>query len=594
MKAGRVSFLISIFLVGFIVLIIRLFTLSSFYNYQEIKRYKKRFISQKQYRGTIYDRNHRAIALSVEGYSVYAKPVYIKNISQYIEKLENILNISPDILREKLTSNKKFVWLKKNIDSETAQKLSDTKLPYIGIEKIFRRIYPDNFLFAQIVGFVGEDNIGLAGIEYSLNKELLEGKDIETTLDSNIQFILREELKKAYNKYLPKCAFGIVANAENGEILGMVSLPDFDPNEYQKYPQESYKNCNISNLIEPGSIMKMFVLAGALEEKVISIDDTFICNGKLRIKPGEYIKCTGIHGKINIFQATKVSCNITFIKIALRLGKEKLFKYLKLFGFLDKSLLMLPGEAKGILRKPSEWSYRSIYSIPIGQEIATTSVKLLENSLIFPNLGIKKRLKIIKKIGNENIQRKEGERVLSKTTALIVLKALEGVVEKGGTGKKAHIKGIKVMGKTGTAQKWIPGFGYQKVTAIFLGFIETSPKLSIIIVIDEPMGNPYAGEVSAPIFKKVAEKVIEYLNIEKEILKEKKLINFQKKGKREKIPKNKTPNFIGKTLRECLQIAKKYKVKIKSYGYGICYKQIPPPYSPMKKIVRIYLKEKLQ
>lgn len=422
-----------------------------------------------------------------------------------------------------------------------------------------RRYYPYNMIAANVLGFVGRDGKGLEGAELhyedilgsrdglkvyerGLNGLVLPdserviakaegGTSIYLSLDVVIQYIIEKALREAYDTHRPKSAVIVVMDPHNGEILGMASEPSFNPNYFPYYSASDFKNRAISDQFEPGSTYKVFTVAAALESNAITVHDLFNCMGYIEMFDVFRIHCDGRqkHGQISTSTILKKSCNVGAIQIAQRVGTRKLFDYFERFGFGQLSGIQLPGETRGINRHPSKWSGLSIAAKSIGQEIAANAVQMTRAFSAIVNGGVLYHPKIMMKTkrleGQENeVMTRPIRQVISPATSKLLMQMLKTVTEEGGSGRRASISGYDVVGKTGTAQslaemkkttsEWVDGLN-PKVVASFLGALPAEdPKMVIYVMLNEPQGEKYyGGQVAAPIFSSVGQKILAYLKV---------------------------------------------------------------------------------
>ena len=501
---------------------------------------------QKPRRGFIFDRNGNLLASSIRKYIVFLDGKMIKN--KDIEKVRNFLkeyNIEiNDNHIEKIKKGKSsYIPIAKGIDETIVLDIQKHLIDGIGFEQQYIRQYPEGRLASHIIGKTDFEGIGTAGIEgycngilsgeeivykkYTIgNKKIfaeeiqddenINGKDICLTIDRRLQFILEQELKEALKKTKSSKAVGIIENPNNGEILAMASVPDFDPNGKIK-SNEELKNNAVSLVIEPGSTFKIVVLSACLEEKKLKPTDKINCeNGKFKVADG-YIRDHEKQKIISVARAIEVSSNIGSAKMAMVLESKLFYEYIKKFGFNSKSGIDLNGEEKGLLKEVKNWSGRSLHTISFGQEISTTPLQIINAFCAIANGGTLLKPKIIKSIDNEDLPEKSIVRtVISEETASKVRKILKGVIDNG-TGKSAKVDGYSVAGKTGTAQKRDPKTGKYSTEhyyASFCGMIPADkPEIVILVALDEPSGSYYAASVVAPVFNKIAQRALDYLKI---------------------------------------------------------------------------------
>lgn len=500
-------------------------------------------------RGHIFDRKGQELAISIDVDSIYAIPPQITNMSFTAEKLADILPVESLTLLKLLKSERRFVWIKRKISPWQAEQVRDLKLQGVGLLKESKRFYPKKKLGSHIIGFVGMDNIGLEGLEHYFEAEIkgepgkmltyidakrrgvlpegvllrepTGGKGVILTIDEVIQHIAEEELQKAVQANSAKSGSVIVMDPNNGEILAMATVPTYDPNRFNHYPAYSRRNRAITDCFEPGSTFKIAMAAAALEYGVVRQEEPFDCSDGSIVLANHVVRDYRPFGQLSFKQIIMYSSNVGAIKVGKRLSKREYYEKLKEFGFGEKSGIDLPGESRGILRPHYEWSRASTGAISIGYEIAVTPLQLISFISAVANGGYLLKPKIANKItypdgkGEKEFPVRIKRRIFSQTTAEILTKFMEGVVLTG-TGKKAEIKGYRIAGKTGTAQKIGQSGGYSDslYTASFVGFLPGSqPEITIIVVIDEPQLKYYGGAVAAPVFRKIATPVIRYLRI---------------------------------------------------------------------------------
>lgn len=512
-------------------------------------------------RGIIYDRNGKELAVSVSTDSIGAFPTIVKNADaqkpgtaeEIAEKLAELLDMPKDKVLSLITKNSSFVWVKRKVDFDVGPKIKELNLPGIEVYEESQRYYPNGSLAAHVLGFAGIDNQGLEGLEVTYDKELrgtpgkiviefdatgraipealhkyippVDGNSLVLTIDETIQYIVERELDKLMVEKQPKSATAIVMDPKTGEILALSSRPNFNPNNYQDYPQETWRNIAVANSYEPGSTFKIISAAAGLEEGVVRPNDRFYDPGYIKVGK-ETIKCWrshNPHGSQSFVEGVQNSCNPVFVELGLRLEeKEKglLYDYLRAFGFGQKTGIELRGEATGIMIKKEELKPINVATIAMGQSIAVTPLQLTRAVAAIANGGKLMKPYLVKEIrdkdGNliRSVEPEVERQVVSEQTARTLAEMLEGVVSKG-TGRNAYIPGYRVGGKTGTAQKPGPGGYLQgKYIASFIGFAPVNnPRLVCLVVVDEPQGVYYGGQVAAPVFKNIMEDSLRYLGV---------------------------------------------------------------------------------
>jgi len=537
------------------------------------KRQHNLIVEIQPKRGLIYDKNLKELATSLQVPSVYAIPRLISDKDRKLlaRNLSQILEISYSEIYEKLLKDKSFVWLKRRVKDEQADAIRKLKNPNIGFVPEYRRVYPNTSLGANLMGFCGIDNNGLEGLElrfdsylkgktgYRYTKRDAMGREIVAmeeklipsvngyhlvlTIDQFIQYITEKELDAACTQWNAKGGMAIVMNPNDGSILSMVSWPTYDPNRLKDYPLANRRNRTITDFFEPGSVFKIVSISGALNEGVVDIHDKFNCENGAWTLGRRVLHDVHPYGILDLEEVLIKSSNIGTVKIASHLGPEKLYHYIKRFGFGELSGIELPGEVQGIVRPPKQWSGTSMASIPYGQEVAATAVQCLSALNVIANGGTYYRPHILTRVIDDkgieiaSKKLKSQPNILKPVIAEQMKRILHRVIEEG-TGKTARIEGVNVSGKTGTAQKILPtgGYSHSNFIASFIGFAPTEkPLLSMIVVLDDPHPSYYGGTVAAPVFKNVIEQALLYMghhsNKAKIINKTQKKINTSSKQK---------------------------------------------------------------
>jgi cell division protein FtsI (penicillin-binding protein 3) len=522
------------------------------------ERQQERLVKLAPKRGTIYDRMGRELAVSLDVDSVYGVPSKIEDPSEVARQLSRILHENPRMLERKLAGDKHFVWLSRKVEPAEARKVKDLDSSEVGLQAESRRFYPNKALAGSVLGFTGMDNEGLEGLELAYDKTLhgvsgwvlaekdavgrtvfpggpgfqyrlpKAGHDIILTIDEVIQHIVEKELDVALTKARARGGVCIVMNPGTAEVLALAvrtltrTGQPFNPNEPQHYRPEEWRNRCVADAFEPGSIFKPVLAAAALEEKVVHPLERVDCSaGKIKVAD-RVISDAHQHGVLTFTDVIAESSNVGTIKVALRLGRERFYKYITAFGFGRKTGVDIPGEISGLVKDQRLWSGVSIGSIAIGQEIGVTPMQVAAAYCALANGGMLMKPYIVAEIvdrgGNEGkkFQPQAVGRVMSEETCAKVNKMLQRVVE-AGTGEKARPSGYTAAGKTGTAQKIDQRTGtYSKkyYVSSFAGFVPAgSPKLVILVMVDSPEGVIYGGSVAAPVFKSIAEQSLAYLQV---------------------------------------------------------------------------------
>jgi len=512
-------------------------------------------VSQVQFkRGTIYDRNGKELAIELEVSSVYAIPSSISHPKETAKKLAPLLDINEKEICKKLEASNSFVWLKRKVEHETAEKIKNLRLRGIRFVSEGKRFYPENELASQVIGLAGLDNQGLSGIENSFDKTLsgktkktvrkkdgfgreviaaesaypseVSGFGVVTTIDRVIQYIAEEELRKAYNENKARLATIMVQDSQSGEILALANLPSFNGNRPSAEKYKYLKNPAISSIFEPGSTFKPIVVAALLEENLVKLEDLFYCENGFYLLNGLPVRDHESEGWLTFVQVLEKSSNIGMAKAGQLLGKNRLYEYARDFGFGNYTGIKLPGETTGILNKPKDWSEISLSRLSFGQGVGVTAIQLISAFSCLANGGMLMEPLIAKRIVDsrgevmKEFQPCRVRRVISYKTAQTLTDTLCRTVENG-TGKEAKIAGYKVAGKTGTAQKFDPATGkYSKTSyvASFVGYLPADrPRVTIFVLLDEPQGFYWGGSVAAPVFARVGLKIMHHLGVPPEL-----------------------------------------------------------------------------
>jgi len=507
---------------------------------------QQRIIEVSPLRGFIYDRYGRELARSINMVSIYAAPREIKDAQLTARELAGLLGLDEAELVQKLQSDRPYVPIKRKIFPDAAESIGQLGLQGIHLVKEARRFYPGEELAAHILGFVGADEGTLGGIELAYNDYIngspgqvmiyvdgarrsydsterppTIGQNVTLTISQSIQFVAERELAAAVRQSNAQGGTAIVLKPQTGEILAMASLPNYNPNNLSGASREALSNRAIQTPYEPGSVFKMVTYAAALEEGLIEPEQIIDCQGGSIIVAGHTIRDSSSYGQLTAMEAMAHSSNVAAIKLAQRIGQERLAYYIRKFGFGLKTNIDLPGESRGVVRSVKDWSSASLGAIPIGYEIGVTPLQLVSAMAAVANGGVWVQPHVVKKIaspaGATLVEANpETRRVISGETSVKLTRLLEGVVLRG-TAKRARLFGYTAAGKTGTAYKYdkqLKGYSPTKHYATFAGFAPAKkPEVAIVVMIDEPRGAHHGGEVAAPVFKRIAEAVLDDLAV---------------------------------------------------------------------------------
>lgn len=500
-------------------------------------------------RGSIYSRNGALLAGSATAESIIAIPSEIKDVEATAQALAPVLDMKIEVLREKFAKTQFEVFLKRKVDDDVAIAVKALKLPGIRTTIETKRFYPGGDLASHVLGFVGIDE-GLEGIEFYYEDELkgqkgyvvyeadakgrelpdavqaylppVNGYDLVLTIDEVIQHIVEKELDRAMIDFAPECAGVIAVDPKTGEILALAARPDFYPEKYDEYGEKTWRNPLISNSFEPGSTFKLVTISAALEENVVSLHDGYYCRGFFTAS-GRNIKCwSSGHGSQTIKEVLWNSCNPGFMSMGTRLGKEKLFDYIRAYGYGSRTGVDLPGENTGILFNVKNMSNADLAVTSFGQGNAVTPIQQAMAAAAIANGGTLMRPMLVKEIRDENgdlvkkIEPKVMRQVITADTAAELTEALADGVERG-SGVYAMVEGYRMAGKTGTAEKIAPGGGYLNniyiLSYVGYGPVE-DPRIAMYVFVDGATKGPnWGGQVAGPVFKRIMTQVMQYWNI---------------------------------------------------------------------------------
>jgi len=499
-------------------------------------------------RGVIYDRAGRELAMSVLVDSAFAVPSEVKDLPTAVSLITHITGDDYNVVLADCRAHKTFCWVARKSDEQTIERISSLKLQGIHFQKEPKRFYPARDLAAQVLGSVGMEDSGQSGIEHEFDDELKgrpgkmfisvdarkqwfsdvetqpdPGENIVLTIDKNIQYIAEKELDQAIHDTQAIAGTVIVENPHTGEILALANRPTFNPNSRKQITPAALTNRAVSYIYEPGSTFKLVTISAALEEKVTNPNEIFDCQMGSIVYNGMRIRDSKPHGLLPVWGVLAESSDVGSIKIALRLGEDRFYKYIRAYGFGQQTGIELPGETRGMTKPPSRWSKVSIAAISMGQEIGISAVQLAGLISTFANDGVRVAPRIV--TGTVQPQGTPqtvafhpgaSQRVISPYTAAEMRSMMQKVVLEG-TGRKAILEGYTSAGKTGTAQKVDPDTGaYSKTKYIgsFAGFAPVNnPQIVVAVILDSAVGLHQGGQVSAPVFKRISQQVLEYLHV---------------------------------------------------------------------------------
>ena len=530
-------------------------------------RQQQRTIEITPRRGSIYDRNMDPLAMSIPVDSVFAVPVDVGDPQLAAQLLSGVLGIPTEVLESKLSAAQTFTWIARKVPPDKKEAVEALNLKGIYFQKENRRIYPKRELAAHVLGFVDVDEKGLGGVEYGLDNQIRgksekivvmadarqrwfdgveaqreRGADVVLTLDEQIQYIAERELAAAITKTHALAGSVVVMNPSNGEILALANWPKFNPNAANEASAEARMDRAVTALYEPGSTFKLITIAAAFDQGIVRPEEVFDCENGAVYVAGHRIRDHKPFGLLTVSDILAQSSNVGAIKIALLLGAPKFYDYIRAFGFGELTGVDLPGESKGLVRRLENWSAISIGSISLGQEVGVTPIQLISAVSAIANGGTLYKPHVVAELRRDNqilpaqgsLVPAEPRRVIRPETAATLRRLMEGVVLNG-TGKLAHLDGWTAAGKTGTAQKIDPATGrysHTQLIASFTGFAPISnPAVTILVSLDSPVGEHEGGPVAAPVFKRIAEQVLPYLDVPRDVPLEPQLIQVAYKDR---------------------------------------------------------------
>jgi cell division protein FtsI (penicillin-binding protein 3) len=560
-------------------------------------------------RGPILDRNGRILAIQTRLYSVTAWIPSVTDPAESASLLSSVLDIPDEEILSRLRNQSGFLYIKRKIsptESEEIRQLKENgKLEGFSLEPEYGRNYPEKQLASQVIGYVGMDNIGLNGIEYTYENELspdteiseqkeVYGNQIFLTIDLNIQYFTEQIAERAYNEHNADTVMMMVMDAKNGDILSSVSLPNYDPNSFNKYSQDDRKNRPISYAYEPGSVFKIFSLSSFLQIGGLSADQTFFCEGFYPIEPPgdrevERLKCLGVHGNVTPQKIIQYSCNAGAAYASETVEKSSFHFMLKEFGFGSPTGLPLPGESYGLLRDPEDWSYRSKPTIAIGQEISVTAVQMVTAATALANGGTLLKPHIIKKVVDpegkvlQENKKTAVRKVINSEFAELMLDWMETATEVEGTADRSRVPGIRISAKTGTAQILDRETGKYATDAFVPSclaiFPTDDPRFILYVVIVNPKaGEYYGGRIAAPLIGELADELVTYYGMPKagdRIVRHPGQIRIERSE-----PLSigeELPDLTGLSKREILPLFQDERINIIIHGQGWVTSQKPAP-----------------
>lgn len=573
-------------------------------------------------RGAIVDRHGVPLAVQTIFYRIGVNTKEIKDKQDFAIKMCSVLDMTEDALFEKIDKKREYVILKKKATmaeyDEIRSLALDCGFRNINYEQLPGRIYPNNSMASQLIGYMGDEGYGLAGIEFSQQQILSpaidaskenpeQGKNIYLTIDTTLQYKLEQIAYDAITETQAESMIMIAADCKTGEILSYISLPSADLNDYGMASNEAKLNRPSTNAYEPGSVFKIFTVGIVTDEKGISANDSFLCDGayEKRLGNGETvrIKCLEHHGWLTPREALKYSCNDVLGQISDRISDDQFINRIKQLGFGEKTGIELSGETPGFVKDPDNktWSARSKPTIAIGQEISVSALQMVQAATAIANGGVPVKLRVISKItdkeGNTVYEAapEERERAFRKGTADYILSCMETTATTG-TGSRANIGDVAIGVKTGTAQMADKENGGYSDTDFLSNCIAIfpvdEPQIILYIVIEKAKGETYAGRIVAPVIGKAADVIIDHMGMSRG-----KAASVEHNGIIN-IPRSTTiklgalmPDFTGFSKKELLPLTNLPEVKININGSGWVTSQNPAPGTPISQgtVIELYL-----
>ncbi|MDR1956616.1 MAG: transpeptidase family protein [Treponema sp.] len=562
-------------------------------------------------RGAILDRNDRILAMQTKLANISVWRPEILDLEALSQTLAPILDISADEISRRITAaSSDFIYLKKQVDQSTIQKIESQQPRGVNIEPIVGRIYPESNLASQIIGFVGDEGIGLEGIEYAFESELApnaerNGNQVILTIDANVQYILEKIAAQTLTDNKAEAVMLMAMDPRTGDILGSASAPGFNPNTLQASDELSRMNRPAIWAYEPGSVFKIFSLSALMDSGAITGNSVFTCNGRYErvTNLGEriVINCLAAHGRVNARDIIRYSCNAGAAYAADRLGAEAFYGLLQNFGFGSRVGTGNPGETAGFFRSVDRWSDRSKPTIAMGQELSVSAFQMLQAATAVANDGILVPPRIVSRIRSSDGKTEQPfnpstpRRVLKPETAQVMRSYMTDVTSITGTGWRANVEDISLAVKTGTAQVVDPATGAYSssdfIASCMVLLPSEAPSLVLYIVIVKPQGESYlGGRIAAPPIRQAAEALVDYLGIPRG-----RNSQVNHSGSialpYEQIPviEGKVPDFTGYAKRQLLPLLLRDDLHLEMKGDGWVKRQSPPPGTPLRADTTIIL-----
>ncbi len=624
----RITVLIVLSIFFFIVLFLRLFQIQIIDRGTYVEKARNQYLSAselKPARGIIFDCKGRYLAINRNSWSIGVDVTKVVDLDSTAYHFSCIFNQSKNSYLKQLKGDRTFLWIARGVNEDVVNQLEGLKLPGVRIIKEPRRYYPQSRLAAQVVGFTDIDLKGLSGVELYMNQNLQgshgmavyqrdalgntlydpnyparkpkKGKNVILTLDNTYQWIAEEESQYVVDTFDADAATIIITNPTTGEIMAMAVKPDFDPNNAGQYSPGSWRNRAITDNYEPGSTFKPIVMSAILEEGIKTPEDMIYCeNGKYKIYDRTIEDVKG-YGWLSLANVIKKSSNIGMAKLAKEVDKNLIYRYVRDYGFGVTTGIELPGESPGDLKKTVEWSKSTPIGMSYGYGISVTSIQMAMAFGALANGGFLLKPKIYlgtsedSKFNAQYAQPEVIRRVISDSTSKTIVRMLEDVVMDG-TGRQAFVEGLRIAGKTGTTKKYdtqMKRYTDHNFVSSFIGFFPAeSPKVLVYVMVDNPRKAYLGGEVAAPTFKRILQRIFRIIEIEKNYVAPPKVVNNNGNGKYIHVP-----DLNNKRVQVAEEIIEKLSLKFVMENEGdIIIAQNPLPGTKVASGTQIAVKVK--
>ena len=631
----RIRLIGVVFILGFALVAMRAFDLQVLQEQQwgeRAERQHQKVIPLTPQRGTIFDSNGEELAVSVDVDSIYAEPRKLEDRAAAAKKLAKALGLSARDVSAKLKGNSNFVWLKRQVSPSQSESVKELAFKGVGMIKEPRRFYPNSNIAAHLLGFTGLDPKGLEGLELKYDKMILgrggylvmerdalgrgigsgspevqgatRGHDLYLTIDKNLQYIAERELADGLRTTQAKAGTVVMLEPASGKVLAMASYPEYNPNAYTSYKPSQWRNRAVCDSFEPGSTFKVFLVAAALNDAVITTKQKIDCeNGVFRVG-GKDIHDHKKYQKLTPAEIIKYSSNIGSAKIGKMLERQAFYGYIKDFGFGQQTGIDLPGEVVGLLRPPDKWFEVDLAAISFGQGLSVTPIQLAAAVGSIANGGYLMEPYVVDRVVDsqgqvtQQNQPRVVRKVIAQDVAQTVARMMEMTTEEGGTATSARVPGFRVAGKTGTAQKVdavTGGYSADKWVASFVGFLPAeAPRLVMLVIIDEPKIGHYGGLTAAPVFSRIAAQAMQSLKVAPnqelpagEMLPSLEQIIVEattpKRSRMQEVATDEVsagpqmPDFLGLSYRQVLELMQADQLNVSFRGRGRVVEQSPVP-----------------